>query len=1317
MKFDDFKKLYSLSKTLRFEAKPVGSTLKNIIESGLLEEDEHRAQSYVKVKKLIDEYHKVFIDRVLNDGCLTIENKGKKDSLEEYYESYMSKSNDENVSKTFKEILENLRSVIAKKLTDDNAYANLFGNKLIESYKDKDEKNKIIDSDLIQFINTAEPSQLDSMSQDEAKELVKEFWGFTTYFVGFFDNRKNMYTSEEKSTGIAYRLVNENLPKFIDNMEAFKKAIAKPEIQTNMEELYSNFAEYLNVESIQEMFQLDYYNMLLTQKQIDVYNAIIGGKTDEEHDVKIKGINEYINLYNQQHKDEKLPKLKALFKQILSDRNAISWLPEEFNSDQEVLNAINDCYKRLSENVLGDKVLKSLLCSLSDYNLNGIFVRNDLQLTDISQKMFGNWSVIQDAIMQDIKNVAPARKRKESEEDYEKRISDIFKKADSFSIQYINDCLNEMDDNNLHAVDGYFATLGAVNTPTMQRENLFALIQNAYTDISDLLDTQYPENKNLAQDKTNVAKVKALLDAIKSLQHFVKPLLGKGDESDKDERFYGELASLWTELDTVTPLYNMIRNYMTRKPYSEKKIKLNFENPQLLGGWDANKEKDYATIILRRNGMYYLAIMDKDSKKLLGKTMPSDGECYEKMVYKQFDISKQLPKCTTELKRVWKALVEDAKRSCLLSDSKDWNKPLNVTRKLWELNNYVWDKKKEDWVLRKKKDETRPKRFHKKYLELTSDKKGYNQAKNDWIKFTKEFLSSYKKVEAYDIDYKKRYNSVDELYKQLNGDFYTISFSYVSVSFIEKLVNEGKMYLFQIYNKDFSDFSKGTPNMHTLYWKALFDERNLADVVYKLNGQAEMFYRKKSINNTHPTHPANHPIQNKNKDNKKKESVFEYDLIKDRRYTVDKFLFHVPITMNFKSVGSENINQQVREYLQQADDTHIIGIDRGERHLLYLVVIDMQGNIKEQFTLNEIVNEYNGNTYRTNYHDLLDTREEERLTARQSWQTIENIKELKEGYLSQVVHKITQLMVKYHAVVVLEDLNKGFMRGRQKVEKQVYQKFEKMLIDKLNYLVDKKADAAQSGGLLNAYQLTSKFDSFQKLGKQSGFLFYIPAWNTSKIDPVTGFVNLLDTRYQNTEKAKAFFSRFDAIRYNANKDWFEFYLDYDKFCTKAEGTRTRWTLCTQGSRISTFRNAEKNSQWDNLEVDLTREMKSLFEHYHINICGNLKEEICLQTDKAFFTGLLHMLKLTLQMRNSITGTETDYLISPVADENGTFYDSRSCGDTLPKNADANGAYNIARKGLMFIGQIKETKDLANFKYDISNKAWLNFAQQKPYKNE
>ncbi len=102
-----------------------------------------------------------------------------------------------------------------------------------------------------------------------------------------------------------------------------------------------------------------------------------------------------------------------------------------------------------------------------------------------------------------------------------------------------------------------------------------------------------------------------------------------------------------------------------------------------------------------------------------------------------------------------------------------------------------------------------------------------------------------------------------------------------------------------------------------------------------------------------------------------------------------------------------------------------------------------------------------------------------------------------------------------------------------------------------------------------------------------------------KIDPITGFVNLLDTRYQNVEKAKVFFSKFDAIRYSKDKDWFEFNLDYDKFGKKAEDTRTKWALCTRGMRIDTFRNKEKNLQWDNQEVDLTAEMKSLLEHYYL----------------------------------------------------------------------------------------------------------------------
>ena len=118
----------------------------------------------------------------------------------------------------------------------------------------------------------------------------------------------------------------------------------------------------------------------------------------------------------------------------------------------------------------------------------------------------------------------------------------------------------------------------------------------------------------------------------------------------------------------------------------------------------------------------------------------------------------------------------------------------------------------------------------------------------------------------------------------------------------------------------------------------------------------------------------------------------------------------------------------------------------------------------------------------------------------------------------------------------------------------------------------------------------------------------------------------------------------------------------------------------------------------------------MFAKYQIDVNGNIKEQICNQSDASFYREMLHLLHLTLQMRNSITGTDTDYLISPVQNAQGEFYDSCTCGNNLPKNADANGAYNIARKGLWVVEQIKHADDLTKIKLAISNKEWLRYAQ-------
>ena len=1232
--------LYSLSKTLRFELKPIGKTLEQIERKGLLTQDEQRSEEYERMKIIIDDYHKRFIAMCLRNCKLKVENiDNQNDSLEEYA-SLLSKSkrdaSDENV---LEKIKENLRKQIVKAFKNGNTYGDLFKKELVKKH-------------LPDFVTDVED-----------KQIVQNFNNFTTYFTGFHENRKNMYSDEAKSTAIAYRLIHENFPRFYDNLRSFAK-IAESEVSSHFSDIESAFSLYLNVEHIAEMFQLDYFSDTLTQEQIEVYNNIIGGKTEKDG-TKIQGINEFVNLYNQQHKEAKLPLLKPLYKMILSDRIALSWLPDEFDNDKDMLTAINEYYDSVHPVISGNDEARidNLLKNIVEYDTSHIYISNDKGLTDISQQMFGQYDVFTNAIKDELRrNIKPTPKEKRNPELLEERINSLFKKEKSFSISYLNSLIKDKDGG---TIESYYAKLGASDKDGEQTVNLLTQIEMAYSVAKEVLDGKYA---NINQSEKATKSIKDFLDAFKSLQHFIKPLLGSGEEADKDNSFCAQLINVWESLDVITPLYNKVRNWLTRKPYSTKKIKLNFENAQLLGGWDMNKETDYTSVLLRKGNLFYLAIMDKRYNHAFDfDKLPCDGDCYEKIDYKLLPgANKMLPKVFFSKSRI----DEFAPSPAIISA------------------------------------------YHKE-----THKKGKNFSLVDChrlIDFFKQSISKHEDWSKFSFNFSdtSTYEDISGFYREVEQQGYSIGFRNISVNYINQLVEEGKLYLFQIWNKDFSELSKGTPNMHTLYWRMLFERINLLDVVYKLNGQAEIFFRKRSINKENTiVHKAFQPIDNKNVQNFKNTSTFDYDIVKDRRYTVDKFHFHVPITINFKSVGRPNINEYVIDIIRNNGIEHIIGIDRGERHLLYLSLIDLKGNIVKQMTLNEIKQDENS-PFSTNYKDLLVEREGNRKEARRNWKKIENIKDLKVGYLSQVVHLIAQMMVEYKAIVVLEDLNMGFIRGRQKIERSVYEQFEHMLIDKLNFYVDKKKDANVPGGLLHGFQLANKFESFGKLGKQSGCLFYIPAWNTSKIDPVTGFVNFLpDTRYENIDKSRIFFSKFDSIRYNEEKDWFEFTFDYNKFHKKLEGTKTKWTLCTYGTRIRTFRNPNKQNQWDNEEVVLTDEFKKVFANAGININGNLKESICSLKERIYLEPLMQLMKLLLQLRNSMINSEVDYMLSPVS-ENGVFYDSRSCGSNLPIDADANGAYNIARKGLWVLRQIQNSNPNDKLRLTLSNKEWLQFVQDK-----
>ena len=1246
--------MYSLSKTLRFELRPIGKTLEHIEQKGLIEQDEQRATEYAEVKTFIDRYHKAFIAMCMKKCQLKLTDTGNLDSLEEY-ETLLSKSqrnkkDEENLST----IKNNLRKQIVASFVKGGSYNDLFNKELIEKH-------------LPEFL-----------TDEEERRLVEHFHKFTTYFTGFHENRKNMYSDKEKSTAIAHRLIDENFPLFHDNMRSFKN-IANSEVANHFLEIEKAYKQHLNVEHIGDMFQLNYFSNTLTQEQIEVYNNVIGGKTENDG-TKIQGLNEYINLYNQVHRDNRLPFLKPLYKMILSDRVALSWLPEEFDSDEAMLHAINHLYESL-QNLLweeGESSLRHLLLHISRFNTEQIYLSNDETLTNISQRMFGQYNVFSQAVKDDLRNKYP-KKPKAKQEAYDEEIEQLFQSKKSFSISYLNSLIDGK-----MTIEDYFKQLGAYDRDGEQRINHFAQIQNAHTAAQSILNGNHTE---ISQSENDIKLIKDLMDSFKGLQHFIKPLLGCGEEAEKDNEFYFLLRNIWDKLNQVTPLYNMVRNRLTRKPYSIEKIKLNFENPILLDGWP-KIEASSCAIFKKSDNTYYLGILDKNHKSILRKYPVSTEENIEFMQYLQGgDMGKNVQNLMYIDGKVKKVNGRNEKsgpnagKNIRLENSKMKYLPSEINR-----------------IRKDKTYLTTEPNFSKK--DLTT-----------FIEYYKPLICDYYSSYIFHFKESCEYKNFTEFTEHINQQAYQINFVPFSQKHLDQLVDEGKLYLFQIWNKDFSQFSKGTPNMHTLYWKILFDPENLTNVVYKLNGKAEVFYRKGSIDMQKNTiHKAHQPIPNKNVQNTKSSSTFDYDIIKNRRYTVDKFQFHVPITINFKSVDKININKDVLEIIRNNGIEHIIGIDRGERHLLYLSLIDLQGNIIQQMTLNEIKQDRE-ETFPTNYKDILSAREGERNEARRNWKKIDNIKNLKSGYLSQAVHVITKMMVEYNAIVVLEDLNMGFIRGRQKIERSIYEQFERMLIEKLNFLVDKKTEAHQSGGILKGLQLTNKFESFKKLGKQCGCLFYVPAWNTSKIDPVTGFVSMLDTRYENKDKAKAFFGKFDSIRYNKEKDWFEFTFDYNQFHKKLEGTKTKWTLCTYGTRVRTFRNSAKLNHWDNEEINLTTEFKNCFAEAGIDIHGNLKDAICSLNDKKPLEELMGLMKLLLQLRNSITNSEVDYLLSPVAAD-GTFYDSRTCGNHLPVDADANGAFNIARKGLMLVQRIQSCQPNNQPDLKISNKDWLLFVQNE-----
>lgn len=1278
--FDNFTNLYSLSKTLRFELKPTPETEVILKKLGVwYAKDEKKAKEKSVVKFYMDILHREFTGEALKRILLDLEKFFElfwefKQIQNQSASNKEDKNLKENNIKDKRNELKNELKELAMKFKEafDQTDHNWRNKHKVSGKTIKNEGSKsyfILSENILNYLKNRfskeEVEKLraqDKKHEEEYKDIINSdgenifdnFKGFFGYFDSLINNRANFYKTDEKAARISTRVINENLSFFAENIYTFKTHFT----DTLLEEI---------TEKEKQAFEKNFYNGCLLQAGIKNYNLVIGD------------INKKISKYNQQN-DKKIPFLKTLYKQILSLEDKEDYKHIEIKDDSNLITTLEEFISINSEKILaGKKIFDSFIARcLSRNNLDQIYLPKD-SMNTIAYSVFKQI----EEIMQLFKNKYFVSVReieiltqsdewqnmlKESEEK-EKHL--IFKDSGSKYISSTNDIFA-----NLIRIleEEYKKQFIGFEKETRRGKSKFVGYDEAFSNLKEKLEwfkEKKAKNEQVNNDEKTewIKTIKDYADAVLRIFQMTKYLWlpTTGDEEDKD---YQKIKAEAEDLSKDQNFYNQIdeyiisyepyvyrssfQEYLTRKSFSEDKFKINFENGSLLKGWDKDKINERLGIILKKEEQYLLGIIDKNHRHCLDNLTPliSDGlESYNLMQFKQLTgLYRQIPRMAFPKKKM----------PCIEVSPE-------VKRIKEEFDKFQEDKKER----------------------LISNKARFDNIKlNILIDHYRCFIKeNYKDEKCYDfslLEDGKRYEGLNDFYADVDKITYNLSFE-TKVN-IGQLVKDGKILLFQIKNKDFSKSSQGkNKNLHSYYFKALFETNDLFKGRIRLGAEAEIFYRPASLKKSEQ---ENEVIITKKNKNEIKKDRNPYHL---KRYSENKIFLHLPIQLNADVYVPKDVNTRILELLSEETSIKIIGIDRGEKNIAYYSVIS-------QTTDGKIKIEDCGDL-NLGYLEPLDKLGKERQEQRKAWQSIAEIKSKRNGYISHAVHKIANLILEHRAVVVFEDLSGGFKRSRMKIEKAPYQQLELALVNKLNYLVKKGEQAGKPGHYLSAYQLTEQIGSYKDIGKQTGIIFYTQAAYTSRTCPQCGWRKRIQSpQYKNLASVKKLFDLNEGIKisFNGFEFIFRYLVMYDRKITKDWDKE----VYSNVSRIRWSNKDKKYITYDTGEV--TKKLKSLFENYKIDIKQNINEQIQRINERNFWEKLVYLLNLILEIRNTDSDLDRDYIECPHC-----HFHSDKGFQGHKWNGDANGAYNIARKGLMIMSKIRgaeKPEDIkwGDIKIDIKN---------------
>ncbi|HRO43870.1 MAG TPA: hypothetical protein PL009_13620 [Flavipsychrobacter sp.] len=1087
----EFTNRYSLSKTLRFELKPMGADGKQLpsdeamkMLTKIIEEDKKIKAAYVALKPVMDKIH----EQVINSSLISEE--AKATNVTDYFNEYKKGKNKQ--TEAFELSMRERIGLLLEYGAND--FANE-ANKNADSpiFKKKKEKDVgteyLTQAGILKYIAGNLNSLVAVEHKAEIENHLKTVAKFFMYFEGYNQARENYYEEGGEKTSVASRIVDENLPRFCDNAIQFSESKTRKKKNSNeIITIPSRKDEYLNIyqylKDIKRITQIKdaATNKMIEADPIEEKTFLIGNFVNclaqngiEEYNRVIGHYNSLIILYNQARKGEpdfrKLDQFKTLYKQIGCGEKK-DWIKGlKYNTEQEqkgkepkatevlsvegTLKLIANAGKKYFAQQDDDHIVTihkfiDWLKEVDDWD--GIYW-SKAAVDKISNQYFESWQELKEQLKGNKACVTYDKKREEP-----LKINDAVELSGLFEV--LDKDQQEGWSERFFKASIMEERASLINESQKPSQNLINLI---CADISDNATRFCEQADGILQitdysNEDNILLIKQWLDRSILVLRIIKYFEVK-ESKVKGHSINPNLTNMLNAIVRAEDAnwfnqYDLVRNHLTKKPQDDakkNKLKLNFGNPILVGGWSDGQEINKSTVLLKHNNKYYVGL-------LMNRSL-FDTSKENNPIYKSSD------------KSVGRLILSNLKFQTLAGKGfvRDYQEryghigqrnPLEAVRKLQAFIQQYYVKQ---YPL----------------LQQVTNKK-YEDKKT----FDKEI-------------------------QEVLTECYECSFTPIDWNKVLEHVEQNELYLFEIYSKDFSE-NKGEKsndsklNLQTKYWQHIFDDNS----TIQLCGGGELFYREKAIKDENIVKHAKHQPIFRRSDGKT-QSQFKHDIVKDKRFTIDKFLFHVPIKINYQAPSPRQVklNEAVNDNFTQTDDILFLGIDRGEKHLIYYSLVDINGNIVEdgQGHFDTI----NGKDYLKAIKEAADLRKKKQ----ENWQQKGNISNLKDGYMSLVVHEIIQKMKdkqsgKYRPMfIVLENLNTGFKRGRQKFEEQVYQKFETALAKKLNYLVDKNAAIGALGSVSHALQLTPLITNYQDIEnrKQVGVLLYTRANYTSVTDPVTGW--------------------------------------------------------------------------------------------------------------------------------------------------------------------------------------------------------------------